>query len=341
VRDIFEQIRDWHEPIALATVTSTWGSAPRGVGAHLAFTASGRIAGSVSGGCVEAAVIEEGQEVLSSGRPKLLRYGVADEQAFEVVGLACGGSIEIFVQRIDEPMLRARLTAIEEDRAAAVALVIDGAADAIGETALMFDDGAAWFSCFPEREGLLEELARRGLQGGRSERVALDDDDARTVFVDVQAAAPHLIIVGAVHIAQALAMMAAQLKFRVTVVDPRSAFASAERFPFVDALLAAHPRDALQTLRITRSTAIVTLTHDARFDEPALAAALRSDAFYIAALGSRRTQAKRLERLAEMGFTAEQLGRIDGPAGLAIGAATPAEIALSILAGSIAALRGA
>lgn len=321
----------------MATVTSTWGSAPRGVGSHLASTVSGRIAGSVSGGCVEAAVIEEGLEVLRTGQPKLLRYGVADETAFEVVGLACGGSIEVFVRVLQEHALRARLAAIDEDRASATAIVIDGISGVVGEAAQIFDDGSAWFDCMPEREGVLEELARRSLRGGRSERVEFEDDEARMMFVDVQLPAPQLIIVGAVHIAQALVKLAEQMSFRVTVIDPRSAFASAERFPSVDSLLVAQPIDALAGLKITRSTAIVTLTHDARFDEPALAAALRSDAFYIGALGGRSTSARRRERMSALGFGVGELDRIAAPIGLDIGARSPEEIALATMAQIIAA----
>jgi xanthine dehydrogenase accessory factor len=291
----------------------------------------------VSGGCVEAAVIEEGLEVLRTGQPKLLRYGVADETAFEVVGLACGGSIEVFVRALREPELRARSAAIDEDRASATAIVIDGVSGVVGETAQIFDDGSAWFDCMPEREGLLEELARRSLRGGRSERSELDDDEAGAAFVDVQLPAPQLIIVGAVHIAQALVKLAAQMNFRVTVIDPRSAFASAERFPSVDSLVVAQPREALAGLTITRSTAIVTLTHDARFDEPALAAALHSDAFYIGALGGRSTSARRRERMSALGFDASDLDRIAAPIGLDIGARSPEEIALATMAQIVAA----
>lgn len=338
MHDVLQEIRGWREPLALATVTATWGSAPRGVGSHMAFTESGRIAGSVSGGCIEGAVFEEGQEVLRTGRSKLLRYGVADETAFEVVGLACGGSIEVFVQRLDADEVDLLLRQSDDGRAHAVVSVIDGVHHAIGDVVHVGDGDAVLHACAPERITMLTEMAAGGLIEGRPARREIDDDEVRAVFVDVLLPPRQLVIVGAVHIAQALAPLAQTMGYRVTVIDARSAFASAERFPTVRDLRAAHPREALADLTITRSTAIVTLTHDARFDDAALAAALRSPAFYVGALGGRATAERRRERLAALGFTRDEIGRIAAPIGLDIGARTPEEIALATMA-QIAAVR--
>jgi xanthine dehydrogenase accessory factor len=337
MHDVLREMRTWDEPIALATVTATWGSAPRRVGSHMAFTADGRIAGSVSGGCVEGAVIEEGLEVLRTGRVKLLRYGVADEMAFEVVGLACGGSIEIFVQRLDPGEIALLAQLQDGGRSCARAVVIDGAEHAIGDGVLLGEGGVERFGCAPGRMKLLTELAEQGLADGRSLRREVVDAEVRTVFVDVFLPPPHLVIVGAVHIAQALAPLARTMGYRITVIDARSAFAAAERFPGVDDLRTSSPREALAQLTLTRSTAIVTLTHDARFDDAALEAALRSPAFYIGALGGRATAERRRERLAARGFTPADLQRIAGPIGLDIGARSPEEIALATMAQIVAA----
>ena len=337
MRDLLGVIFPWDDPIALATVTATWGSAPRPLGSHMVFTASGRIAGSVSGGCVEAAVFEEGLDVLASGRPKLVRYGVADEAAFEVVGLACGGSIEVFVCVFGESMQRQRALAIEKDMATATATVIAGADETLGESAQVFDVKMSYLNCMPERASLLQDLAHAGMRKGRSVQIENLGAGIQKVFVDVQMPAPQLIIIGAVHIAQTLVVLAQALGFRVTLIDPRSAFASTERFPTVDQMIIAHPHEALQTLKISCSTALVTLTHDARFDEPALAAALRSDAFYIGALGGRTTSTRRRKHMESLGFGAHELERISGPVGMDIGARSPAEIALATMAEIVAA----
>ncbi len=276
--------------MAIATVTRTWGSAPRRVGAHLLVRDDGLFEGSVSGGCVEGAVIEEALTCIASGTARLLNFGVASERAWEV-GLACGGDISIMVQPAIAgyfpPDLFARIATA---RAAGRPLTLS--------TSL---------SSFETTQTAAGDFTRRY------------DPPLR------------LILVGAVHIAQSLVPLARQIGFAPMLVDPRGAFAAGPRFAGI-AVDDRWPDEALESWQPDAATAVVTLTHDPKLDDPALAAALRSPAFYIAALGSRKTHAVRLERLAAQGFTAEQLARIHGPAGLDIGAANPAEIALSVAA---------
>jgi xanthine dehydrogenase accessory factor len=284
--------------LALATVVKTWGSAPRRVGAMLLVRDDGLFEGSVSGGCVEGAVIEAARARMAAGGGELLTFGVASETAWEV-GLACGGEISILLQAVDQsgfpPALLARL----------------GAARAAGEAVTLAADYATG-------------RTREGTEGDFVHRV---DPPLR------------LLLVGAVHISQALAPMAAALGFGVSIVDPRGAFAAGPRFAGFE-VDSRWPDEALADWQPDGASAVVTLTHDPKLDDVALAAALSSDAFYIAALGSRKTHASRLERLAAMGFGEADLARIRGPAGLDIGAANPAEIALSVAAQMVAAWRG-
>jgi len=289
---------EWHaagHALRLATVVRTWGSAPRRVGAHLLVRDDGLFEGSVSGGCVEGAVIAEAQALQSGGRR--LDFGVADAQAWEV-GLACGGEISVFVQAVDESgfpfALLQRLAAARE---AGVALSL-----------------ATDFSTGRTRE-------------------AADGD-----FVHRYDPPLRLMLVGAVHISQALVPLAQGLGMVASVVDPRGAFAAGPRFAGI-AVDNRWPDEALTDWKPDGASAIVALTHDPKLDDVALAAALASDAFYIAALGSRKSHTARLERLASAGFDAADLARINGPAGLDIGAANPAEIALSIAAQMVQAWR--
>ena len=304
---------DWHRQgagAALATVVETWGSAPRPAGAQLAISGAGEIMGSVSGGCVEGAVVVEALEALEDGRPRILEFGVSDADAF-AVGLACGGRIRVMVEPVGggqgiDPGLLARLI---EARAArrAVALVTDTAEwrhDLIGPEAA------------PERF--------------RADRSGFDED-APARFIGVHNPPLRLVIVGAAHIAQPLSRMARLAGYDVIVVDPREAFASETRFPG-ETLVHDWPDVALARHGLDARTAVATLSHDPKIDDPALIAALGSDAFYIGALGSTRTHAKRVARLAEAGLTEEQISRIDAPIGLAIGARSPAEIAVAVLA---------
>jgi xanthine dehydrogenase accessory factor len=345
MREIIQDILRWDEPTAIATVVETWGSAPRQVGAKLAMTPGHKMSGSVSGGCIEGAVFEEALGVLNGGGGRLLRYGVADETAFEVVGLACGGSVEVFVEALTPQVRDFWRAAVQHDSAAVTATVIDGPAALVGFKLLLAEDGALQTSAGDERfNALLPHLldaARAGLRDGRTRHVNLHvNGETLRAFVDVALPAPQLIIVGGVHIALTLSELARAMGYRVIVVDPRAAFGNAERFPNADRLLAVHPKEALAHVAVTRSTAIVTLTHDNRFDDPAIVEALQSNAFYVGALGGKTTREKRRERLLKRGLSEAQLDRLAAPIGLDLGAQTPEEIALATMAQIVAVRNG-
>jgi xanthine dehydrogenase accessory factor len=310
-----ETALNWHRmgrKAALACVIETWGSAPRPVGSLLAISGDGEIAGSVSGGCVEGAVVVEAMDALDDGLPRILDYGVSDDEAF-AVGLACGGRIRVLVEPVatmSEDLLADLIAARAERRAVAYVVNTDTwerrIADA-GDPAL----GAA--------------IAARM----RSDKSGFEEDGA--TFIAVHNPPLRMAVIGAVHIAQPLVQMARMAGYDPVLVDPREAFASPERFPdtvlmhdWPDAALALHGLDA--------RTAVVTLTHDPKLDDPAIMAALRSEVFYLGCLGSTRTHAKRVVRLAGAGFSAGDIDRIHAPVGLNIGAKSPAEIAVSIMA---------
>nr|WP_295660761.1 XdhC family protein [Polymorphobacter sp.] len=298
--------RDWRAAghgVALATVIETWGSAPRRTGSHLAVRDDGLFEGSVSGGCVEGDVITEAIDLIASGGSKRLDYGVADATAWEV-GLACGGKISVFVQAVADGRFPPALI----DR------LLDARANGVAVT-------------------LATELA-----SGTTAEVT-DASNAAGSFVHAYAPPLRLAVIGAVHIAQALVPIARLLGYAPLVIDPRGLFARDARFDGI-ALDDGWPDEALARWRPNAASAVVALSHDPKLDDVALAAALRSKAFYIAALGSRKNHANRLERLAALGFGDDTLARVRGPAGLDIGAANPAEIALSIAAQMTAAWRG-
>lgn len=336
MRDILPDLDRWHadqEPIALATVIQTWGSAPRRAGAKMALSPGGKIAGSVSGGCVEGAVYEAGVEVLRTNRPQLLHFGVADETAWDV-GLACGGSIDIFVKPLDAEFFAALRSVLREEQPAVLVTVVRGPEKLLGRELLMREGGKVIGSLNDKLDPDALELARETLAKGESRRVTLAEDIE--IFIEAILPPPTLVAVGAVHITIALMTLAKTLGYRTVVVDPRSAFGSEERFPNVDRLIPLWPEEAFRQIPITRSTAIAMLTHDPKLDDPALKIALSSQAFYVGALGSKTTQAKRRERLLEEGLTEAQLNRLHGPIGLDIGAGTPEEIAMSIMAQIVA-----
>lgn len=289
------------QPIAIATVLSTWGSAPRPQGSQMLVHADSRFEGSVSGGCVEGEVLHAAAETIADGQFRRLHFSVADDQAWEV-SLPCGGEIEVIVQPVSEggypPALFDAITAARQE----------------GRSLAVTTD----------------------LANGASR---IDDAPGENAFVNRHAPPRRLLIIGAVQIAQSLAAFAEALDVRTTIIDPRDRFRTEERFPRL-ALDGRWPDEAIRALAPDTSTAVVTLSHDPKVDDPALMAALASPAGYIAALGSRRSHAKRLERLAAAGIGADALKRIDAPAGLPIGALGPAEIALSVAAGMVKALRG-
>jgi xanthine dehydrogenase accessory factor len=290
MKEIAADLRRWRErgddKVAVATVVATRGSAPRPIGSKLAISEQGELAGSVSGGCVENEVYEEARAVLGGSPPKLLSYGISDEQAWSV-GLPCGGEIDVFVEEM--PM------------------------------------------------GKAEELAARIERGERFTHTTVLGESGRE-FVEEFGPPPLLLVFGAVDTAEALCKAAKQLGWRTVVADARAKFATRERIPSADELIVEWPDEVLAQVEPDASTAVVVLTHENRFDIPALIGALRSEAFYVGALGARRNQERRRARLLEEGLSEEEIDRIAGPTGLDIGAESPAETAVSIL-GEILAVR--
>lgn len=336
MRDILPDLDNWRaedQPIALATVIQTWGSSPRRAGAKMALTPDGKITGSVSGGCVEGAVFEAGVEVLKSKRPQLLHFGVADETAWDV-GLACGGSIDIFVKPLDPEIFRPLRSAFIDEKSAVLVTVIRASNQLLGREMLVREDGGVTGTISDEWDAQVVELAGEALRQGHSRRVAFGEEIE--IFMEVISPPPTLIAVGGVHITVALVALAKTLGYRTVVIDPRTAFGNETRFPNVDQLIPSWPQEAFEQIPITRSTAIAMLTHDPKLDDPALKIALPSPAFYVGALGSKTTQAKRRQRLLAEGLKEEHLDRLHGPIGLRIGAGTPEEIAMSIMAEIVA-----
>jgi len=313
VKEVVPDIERWRargERFALATVVATRRSAPRPIGSKLAVSESGELAGSVSGGCVENEVYGAAREVLAGAPPQLLSYGISDDQALSV-GLPCGGEIDVYVQVPEPEVVERVLGALATEERAVVLTELE-----TGEQRLVRD---------PE------------LERGRSRLVELD---GRRVFADVYGPPPRLLIFGAVDTAEALCRAAKAVGWRTIVADARAKFATRERLPSADELVVAWPDEVLARVEPDHATAVVVLTHDDRFDLPALQGALAGEAFYVGALGSRRNQARRRERLLEEGVPEESVDRISGPAGLDIGADTPAETALSILAEILAVRAG-
>jgi xanthine dehydrogenase accessory factor len=283
------------------------------VGSKLLVTEGGELHGSVSGGCVESEVYESCRAVLGGAPPELLSYGISDDEAFEV-GLPCGGEIDVFVEEPDHALLSRLGEVVRAEQHAVVFTDL-----ATGEQRLVAQGEEA------ETDALI--------RGGRSK---LLDLDGRTVFADVYGPPPRVFVYGAVDTAEALCRAAKTIGWRTIVADARAKFATRERLPSADEVLVAWPQEALARVAPDHATAVVVLTHDDKFDVPALRGALATDAFYVGALGSRRNQERRRERLLEAGVPEEALERIHGPAGLDLGAATPPETALSILAEIVA-----
>jgi xanthine dehydrogenase accessory factor len=331
MKEVLGDIRRWRargDRIALATVVATRRSAPRPVGSKLAISDHGEMAGSVSGGCVENEVYGQGREILNGAPPQLFSYGISDDDAF-AVGLPCGGEIDVFVDAVPDELLERLAQVVERRERAVLFTVVEG--EAVGSQLLVTEDGARIGEGPAER---VEEV----LRGGRN--VLLDLDSGERVFAEVFGPPPRLLVFGAVDTAEALCRAAKQLGWRTIVSDARGKFATPDRLPSADELVVAWPDEALERIQPDDQTAVVVLTHDERFDVPALKGALGTDAFYVGALGSRRNQARRRERLLEEGVDEAQLDRISGPCGLDIGAETPAETALSILAEILAVRAG-
>lgn len=318
--------------VAIATVIRTWGSSPRPAGSQLAVNDRLALAGSVSAGCVESAVVHAALEVISDHQPRRVAFGVSDADAWQV-GLPCGGEIELYIESAAEN--RRLLEQLQKDqfnkRTAVLATALGS-----GDRSIFYPfEPTPTSPSWPDADGTLSATILTWASQDRSGIIPRPDGDW---FLHVRNPLPRMVIIGAVHVAQSLAAMARLNGFEVVVVDPRAAFATAERFPDVTLCLD-WPDQALRQLKPDRRTAIVTLTHDPKLDDPALAVAARSEAFYVGALGSRRSHAKRVERLTQLGLLSHEQTSIKAPVGLGIGAITTAEIATSIMAEVIQELR--
>lgn len=336
MRELIPTVQAWLSdglPVATAVVVKTWGSSPRQAGARLAVTPPHHMAGSVSGGCIESAVIDEAITSLTDYTPRLLHFGVADESAWEV-GLACGGEVDVYVEPLDPELFEVLRARLEAETPHIIATVVHG--DGLGTKVVADADGLPYAVGDPDIIEALSIRAFAALTGGQTERTMWGAYD---VFVEVVQPRPHLIVVGGAHVAIPLIEMAERVGFRVSLVDPRSAFASRERFPTIANIHHTYPDKALPALGLDAHSYLVVLSHDPKIDDPALRLALPSPARYIGVLSSRKTHAKRVERLTQAGVPPEQLARIRTPIGLDIGAQTPEEIAVSILAELIAARR--
>jgi xanthine dehydrogenase accessory factor len=356
MRDLLETLDAWRAEgvgAGRAVVVRTFGSAPRPEGAVLLVADDGRLMGSVSGGCVEGAAAEEIERARRTGNARVIRYGISDEEAWDV-GLACGGTIDVLVQ----PVVPAAVTV-----AAAGSLGPRGRSVAAA-TALPADAPPAEFGAAPPGDGeppaapILIGAQGELLEGstgdpdadadlGRAAARILDDGRSKTVeiggrafFVEAFPVRPRLVVVGAVEVARSLVRYARELGYEVAVVDGRASFATPERFPDVDRLVVAWPDEGFETLEVGPNDAVAILSHDPKFDEPAIVEATRRGCRYVGAVGSRKTQADRRVRLREAGLGPEEIGRLRGPIGLDLGGRDPAETALAIMAEIVAARRG-
>ena len=346
MRELLETVRAWPaegQAPGRAVVIRTFGSAPRPEGAVLVVTADGRLAGSVSGGCVEGAAFEEIQAARRAGVSRVIRYGISDEQAWDV-GLACGGTIDVLV----EPYLRPEvLEAAAAMRGAVV--VIPLPADAPGAAfgphppgtgeppaaalRVAADGTLGWTTGSPAADAEVVRAARAALAEGRSATVTVS---GRQYFLETYPAAPRLVVVGAVQVAMPLVDIAHVLGYLTVVIDGRAAFATRERFPDVDRLVVGWPDEVADEIGLGPADAVAVLTHDVKFDEPAIVAGLRRGCRYVGAVGSSKTQADRRARLRAAGLTEPELARLRGPIGLDLGGRAPAETALAIMAEIVA-----
>ena len=351
MRDVVDRLARWWadgEAAALATVVGTYRSAPRRPGASMLVGPGGEAVGSVSGGCVEGAVYELGQQVLADGRPVLQRYGISDDDAF-AVGLTCGGIIDLFVEKVDRdafPQLGDIAAAIAEERPVAVATVVAGPPERVGTRVVVWPDRVDGTTGSPRLDDAVRDDVRGLLDAGRNATLHYGVDGQRRgegldVFVESFAPPPRMIVFGAIDFAAAVAQIGSFLGYRVTVCDARPVFATASRFPGANEVVVEWPHRYLaaeaQSGRIDGRTVLCVLTHDPKFDVPLLEVALRlPDVAYIGAMGSRRTHDDRRARLLERGLTEAELARVSSPIGLDLGARTPEETAVSIAAEMIA-----
>ena len=335
MKDILPDLDLWQsqgEEIALATLVQIRRAAPRPPGARLCVTRSGRMSGSVSGGCVEADVFERAMQILDSRNPEVVNYGIADEMAFEV-GLSCGGSIDVLIEPFVPDNEWDTLRRSVERQQEVVYAVGLAPAPLIGRKLTRVINGPSVGAIDPSLDSDIGEESDQLLRIGGTKVVTLPwQGEQAQVFLEVFRPSPSLLIVGATHTAISLCRLATEVGYQVTVIDARSALATPERFPDAKRLIHAWPEEALAQVSLDSYSSLVVLTHDPKFDVPTLASALHSQARYIGAQGSRRTHQGRVRQLRQQGFSDADLARIRSPIGLDIGSRTPAELALAILA---------
>ena len=354
MRELLDTVAAWRaEGVrpGRAVVVRTFGSAPRPEGAVLLAAPDGRLAGSVSGGCVEGAAFEEIERARSTGNVRVIRYGISDEQAWDV-GLACGGTIDVLVEpELPEAVVeaaadaalgrggRAVVTPLPPDAPPAEFGAHEPGAGAPPAPTLVVDEEGTLQGTLGDRalDRRLVDAARTALEQGTSRTVELGD---RWLFIEAFPVRPRLVVVGAVEVARSLVRIARELGYETVVVDGRASFATKERFPDVDRLVVGWPDEVADDIGLGPSDAVAVLTHDVKFDEPAIVAALARGCRYVGAVGSRKTQADRRERLRAAGVTNASLSRLRGPIGLDLGGRAPAETALSIMAEVVAARHG-
>jgi xanthine dehydrogenase accessory factor len=354
MRELLETLDTWRaDPgsrpaIGRAVVVRTFGSAPRPEGAVLLYADDGRIAGSVSGGCVEGAAAEEIDRARTTGRERVIRYGISDEQAWDV-GLACGGTIDVLVQPVVPASVvdAAKASLGIGGRGAAVVTPLPGdsppadfGAHEPGEGAtpepelIVHEDGRLDGTLgHAEMDATLVEGALEALRRGTSRTLDIGD---RSYFVEAFPVRPRLVVVGAVEVSRSLVRLAAELGYETVVVDGRASFATKERFPDVDKLVVGWPDEIADEIGLGQNDAVAVLTHDVKFDEPAIVESLRRHCRYVGAVGSRKTQADRRARLRDAGVSDDELAGLRGPIGLDLGGRNPAETALAILAEIVA-----
>ena len=351
MKELLDTLATWQgegADIGRAVVVRTFGSAPRPEGAVLLYAADGRIAGSVSGGCVEGAAAEEIEKARADGHARVIRYGISDEQAWDV-GLACGGTIDVLVEpavpAVAVQAAREAQGAGGHGAAVVTPLPADSPPAEFGQHTpgvgappeaelVVHDDGRLEGSLGDaELDAQLVTAAQDALRSGRSRTVELG---GRSLFVEAFPVRPRLVVVGAVEVARSLVRLAAELGFETVVIDGRASFATPERFPTVDQLIVGWPDEVADEIGLGPNDAVAVLTHDVKFDEPAIIEALHRGCRYVGAVGSRKTQADRRQRLLDAGVTADEVARLRGPVGLDLGGRNPAETALAILAEVVA-----
>jgi xanthine dehydrogenase accessory factor len=351
MRDVLDDLVTWWragQPVGMATVVATWRSAPRPAGATMLVGPEGTAVGSVSGGCVEAAVYELSSEVVRTGEPTLVRYGVSDDDAF-AIGLTCGGIIDLYVERVDRdsfPELGEVASSIEAHAPVAVVTVVRGGADRLGRRLVVWPDRRNGTLGSARLDDAATDDVRGMLATGRTGELRYGTDGERlgdelTLFVAAYAPPPRMIVFGAIDFAAAVARIGAFLGFRVTVCDARPVFATPRRFPDAEVVVDWPHRYLSREIaagRVDPRSVVCVLTHDPKFDVPVLQVALAHPLAYVGAMGSRRTHDDRLKRLREAGVPDDQLARLASPIGLDLGARTPEETAVSI-AGEIIAGR--